>query len=198
MNSVFELMESCFVSVQDSGCGATEHLLRKLKHRDWRVRFAAVVAMEQCPDATFVPHLLQLLRKEDASPLYAIPANFKAGTWAGSVLAEAVEYPSGAAREEIEAWRRRGRLKQCACFALSAIGVSTPEAIAQLEKYAVDSSEDHIVRAAACRALGFLGNSGSRAALEKAATDEEWCTRFEAAKALNHIKERKPVRPSVL
>lgn len=172
---------------------ATEHtedvnatLTSLLSDEDWRVRYAAAVAIGDRCDTAFIPALLHALALEDKAPLYNQP-EVEAGGHAGSTEVTAPEFPVGTTSEMREAWARRGRLKQAICLALGQIGKSSAEILDYLHRYATDSGEDYTVRAAACKALGQIRSQDSVPFLQRATGDEEWCTATEAAKALATI-----------
>lgn len=93
-----------------------------------------------------------------------------------------------------EEHRCRYRVKQAAVMALAAVAATLAatdprraRATARIEPYATSMADDYAVRAEACRALGLLASPSSRATLEKASADGEWCTATEAAKALARL-----------
>lgn len=93
-----------------------------------------------------------------------------------------------------EEHRCRYRVKQAAVMALAAIAAPLPAddprrtaATRRIESYATSMADDYAVRAEACRALGLLASPASRATLEQASTDGEWCTATEAAKSLKKL-----------
>ena len=183
MTTPYELMDQCAdIALREDTAGVPT-LLASLAHDDWRVRYAAAIALGdlRAPDA--VQPLLAALAIEDASPLYTQP-ELPAGGSAGSPGGIAPQFPAGTTPDQIEAWRRRGRLKQAICIALGEIGNGSPGVLAALHRYAVDGGEDYLVRASACKALGQIGSPTSREVLSAASKDEEWCTSKEATKGL--------------
>lgn len=179
----FDLMEQCAEIGLNRDVRGLPVLFGALAHTDWRVRYAAAVALGDVPDASSIEPLLKALAIEDAAPLYSQPP-LSAGGSAGAPGGTLPVFPEGTTEDQIEAWRRRGRLKQALCLALGAIAHGSPAVLAALHRYATDGAEDYLVRASACKALGLIGDLSSREFLSKAANDEEWCTAKEAAKAL--------------
>ena len=92
--------------------------------------------------------------------------------------------PANTPEETRLAWKRRGRIKQAICLAWGSIGQSDERVLEVLHRCATDTGEDAAVRAAASKALGQVGSTSSRPSLERAAQDQEWCTRTEARQAL--------------
>ncbi|HUW35217.1 MAG TPA: HEAT repeat domain-containing protein [Planctomycetota bacterium] len=180
--NVYERMENCIIASRRAGGESLSLLLDALKDDAWEVRYSAAVGLGDLRDAAAIDGLLALLKEEDAAPLFTQPGECF-GT-AGSTVAPSPDLPQATAKETLEAWRRRGRVKQAACFALGAIGKADPRVLDVLHRYAVDTAQDYMVRAAACKALGQLASPASKSVLEAAANDEEWCTKTEARKAL--------------
>lgn len=183
MTTNYELMDQCADIALRGDTASVPTLLAALAHADWRVRYAAAIALGDLRAAVAVKPLLAALAIEDAAPLYSQP-QLPAGGSAGSPGGVSPQFPAGTTPDQIEAWRRRGRLKQAICLALGAIGEGDPGVLAALHRYAVDAGEDYLVRASACKALGQIGSPSSREVLLAAAKDEEWCTAKEATKGL--------------
>jgi HEAT repeat protein len=186
MKSTFDKMESC---ISSSGCKdekSFDRLLESLSDGNWRVRYAAAIALGDRRDPKAIDPLLKTLQKEITEPIFSQPP-LEGGAHAGSNSPFSVQFPEGTTEETKEAWRRRGRLMQAICLALGSIGGSAPGMLEILHRYATDQSCDYGVRAAACKALGQIASKESVPFLEKAAADEEWCTKTEARKALDSI-----------
>jgi HEAT repeat protein len=186
MISTYQKMERCSQFAQSDDCNIDGLLIELLSEGDWRVRYAAAVACGDRRAEVFVAPLLRVLAAEDAAPLYSQP-EVEAGGHAGATEVLLPQFPGGTTPEEIEAWKRRGRLKQAACLALGQIGKVDARVLDVLHRYATDAREDYTVRAAACKALGEIGSTRSAPFLERATRDEEWCTATEAAKSLAKI-----------
>jgi HEAT repeat protein len=187
MTTLYEKMEACQHAVSGDRESALTALKAALADADWRVRYAAVVAAGDMRAGVLVPALVEVLRQEDAAPLYSQDGEIAGGPAGANTPMKARS--EGIDEATLDAWRRRGRLKQAVLWALNDIGQSTPGIRASLHKYAVDQREDYAVRAAACRALRVLGNASSVAVLEQAAKDDEWCTNCEAKKSLRVLKK---------
>lgn len=177
METSYEKMEKCLKTDQ------SEPLIESLHDADWRVRYAAAIALGDRREPAAVSALLEVLAEEDAAPLYAQP-EVSGSALAGDPGSFAIQFPDGTTESDVEAYRRRGRLKQAVCLALGSIGVAESAAVSTLSRYATDAGEDYTVRAAACKALGQLASQKAVPSLQKASGDEEWCTRTEALKAL--------------
>lgn len=160
--------------------------LQSLQSPDWRVRYAAAVALGDRRDPPAIAGLLAALRLEDAAPLYSQKEEL-GGTPAGANFAPRITFPPGTTPAIQDAWQRRGRLKQAICLALGQIGQAEPTVLAMLHRYVGNVEEDYTVRAAAAKALGQLRSPLSRPFLEKGAQDEEFCARTEARKALAQL-----------
>jgi len=183
--NVYDRMESCIAASRRPGRESLSSLLKALHDEAWEVRYSAAVALGDLRDPAAVDGLLALLKGEDAAPLFSQPGECMGS--AGSTLASSPDLPQSVANETLEAWRRRGRVKQAACFALGSIAKPDPRVLEVLHRYALDTAQDYMVRAAACKALGQIASPESRAALQAAANDEEWCTKTEARKALKAL-----------
>lgn len=186
MSTVFEKMELCAASASLSDDASFARTLGMLSDDNWRVRFAAAVALGDRRDPRAVDALVQTLRAESEAPVFSQP-KLEASIPAGSNRTLDVPFPPGTTESTKEAWRRRGRLIQAICFALGDIGVATPAALELMHVYALNQDLDYMVRASATRALGLLARPESLPILEQAARDEEWCTACEARKALKKI-----------
>lgn len=139
-------------------------------------RFAAPGALAPAPVATAV---LDLLDEQDSLAIYGSADHWK------------FEDPDPTVQEE---HRCRFRVKQAAVMALAALALRMDggdplraTAIERIERYATSMADDYAVRAEACRALGAIASPSSRATLERAAADGEWCTATEAAKSLSRL-----------
>ena len=187
MNAFFEQMEFCAANATASDETSFSKILALLDHEDWRVRYAAAVALGDRRDPRAVNALLQTLDGENEAPLFTQP-KLEGGAPAGSNNPFGVVFPEGTTEATKEAWRRRGRVIQAACLALGNLGTATPPVLERLHRYATDQSCDYMVRAAACKALGQLARPESLPVLEKATGDEEWCTACEARKAVKMIR----------
>jgi HEAT repeat protein len=183
MSERLELMESCLELAEKGNRAALPVLLERLRHADWRVRYAAAVALGDLRDAAAVPALLEALKQEDAAPLYSQKEEY-GSAHAGSNGSVRLNLPAHLSEDTRQAWRRRGRLKQALCLALGEIKARDESARADLERRAVDQEEDPIVRAAACKALGLVGNPKSLPVLKQAAQDQEGCTKMEAVQSI--------------
>ena len=187
MCTFFEKIESCQRSGTVVRSAALATLTELLADADWRVRYAAVIAAGDLRAVELVPRLVSVLRDEDVAPLYAQPGDLSGGPAGANTPMKAKL--DAADPVTLDAWRRRGRIKQAVLWALADIGHSSAEVRAFLHRYAVDQKEDYAVRAAACRALGVLGDASSVGVLEQAATDGDWCTNCEAKKSLRALKK---------
>jgi len=187
MNTVFEKMEFCAANAAVPEEAAFAKTLALLEDENWRVRYAAAVALGDRRDARAVDALLQVLRRENEAPIFTQP-KLEGSAPAGSSVPFEMIFPAGTTESVKEAWRRRGRLVQAVCFALGNIGVATPGVMELLHRYATDQGCDYTVRSAASKALGQIGRPESLPVLEEATKDEEWCTACEARKAVQKLR----------
>lgn len=190
MKSVLHQMEAAFQYAKSQDESAFRALIEMLENENWRLNYSAAVALEDWSDPRFLPALTRLLEREDREPLYELPQGCSAGGHAGTIFIGQPSFPSQYTLREIEAWRRRGRVKQAVCFALAKFSSLPAGLLRHLEKYAVNQKEDHMVRAAASRVLGACGDRDSLAVLALASDDEEWCAKTEARKALAALARR--------
>jgi len=187
MKTVFEKMEFCAANASRQEEAAFTQTLALLADENWRVRYAAAVALGDRRDPRAVDALVQALRHENEAPLFEQP-KLPGSCPAGCNIPFEVIFPEGTTEPTKEAWRRRGRVIQAAFLALGSIGTAAPGVLELLHRYATDQSRDYGVRAAACKALGQIAAPESLAVLEKAAGDEETCTKWEAKKGLKAIR----------
>jgi len=187
MNTVFEKMEFCAANATQSDETAFIQTLALLSDANWRVRYAAAIALGDRRDPKAVDALVQALHRENEAPLFTQP-KLEGGAHAGSNDPFNVIFPAGTTEETKEAWRRRGRVLQAACLALGNIGTADPAALELLYEFALNQNRDYVVRAAACKALGQIADAESLPVLEKASKDEEWCTACEARKSVQKIR----------
>jgi HEAT repeat protein len=182
---VYDLMEQVLTDA--------DALERHATHHDWRVRYAAAVAMGESGDPRWLPQLGELLAMEDGRDLYGQPRvlgftnSFDDTRMAEQLIAtEAIfdqEYPE----DRMDAWRCRGRVRQAALLAVDAIGTATPELIQLIHDVLEDPDEDFSVKAAGAKALGRVGDALSLPALERALEFDEWCLQVEAHKAIDSL-----------
>lgn len=121
----FELMERAFAD--------PDALAELAGHGDWRVRYAAAVAMGETGDPRWLPVLHDLLVAEAGRDLYGQPRVLGfPGSYDDTRMAEQLieveplwdrEYPA----EVLEDWKCRGRVRQAAVLAVHAIGSARPE-----------------------------------------------------------------------
>ena len=187
MSALFDQMEYCAAHGLAHDEASFTQILALLENDNWRVRYAAAIALGDRRDPRAVDPLVEALRREEKDPLFTQP-KLEGSAHAGSNEPFAIKFPEGTTEETKEAWRRRGRLLQAICAALGNIGVATPAGLEFLHSYALNQDRDYMVRAAACKALGRMGQPESLPVLEKASTDEEWCTSCEAKKAVAKMK----------
>lgn len=155
-------------------------------HDDWRVRYAAAVAMGRLGDPANLPHLRAMLAREEGRPLYSQPRASFPGThddtrMAERILAVRAVFDRETTEEEREAWKCRGRVKQACLFAIGDIGVADAPLRRAVEALLADP--DDPVRMAAFRALGRIGDAESLALIERMLETPEHCSRTEAQKA---------------
>lgn len=188
MENNYSLMEEVLKSVQM----AEKYML----HSDWRVRYAAAVAMGEDGDEKWLPCLYRMLQEEEKLPLYSQPAveRFE-GSPDDTRMAERLlpikevfdkDYP-----EELkEIWKCRGRVRHACLFAIYDIGRMTPQLLELLHTFLIRPGEDYSVCAAAARVLAKSGHSGSIPYLEQAGKIDEWCVQTESRKAIKQIRAR--------
>ena len=186
MNTAFEKMEFCAANVSQQDDDAFNQTLALLADENWRVRYAAAVALGDRRDPRAVEALVQALVRENEAPLFTQP-KLDIPITAGSNIPMEVLFPDGTTESTKEAWRRRGRVIQAGCLALGNIAIATPPVLELLHDYALNQQRDYAVRAAANKALGQIACPESLPFLEKSAKDEEWCTATEAKKAIQKI-----------
>lgn len=160
-------------------------------HADWRVRYAAAVAMGRTGDPEWLPDLSAMLEREDGRPLYdqpraSFPGSHDDTRMAEQILAVHEVFDREAGEDEREAWKCRGRVKQACLFSIGDIGVGDESLRRKVEAYLEET--DDVVRMAAARALGRIGNAGSLPALEQLLDVPEFCSRTEARKATDRLQ----------
>jgi HEAT repeat protein len=182
-------MDACAAVAENRDAAGLHVLLNALADSDWRVRYAAIVALGDLGDPRAAEPLCTLLRAEAREPLFSQPP-LEGGGNAGATLVYPVAFPADTTEATKEAWRRRGRLLQAGCLALANLGTPSTPLLELLHDLATDQKRDYMVRAAACKALGQLACPESLPVLEQATRDEEWCTACEARKAVAAIRSR--------
>ena len=182
MSTIYDITEQCILAGGKNDAGSFAFLLDALRSSDWRARYAAATALYDRPAAEAIAPLVEVLDDEDAAPLFGQPEEF-GGIPAGANTPYQITFPEGATEYEIEAWRRRGRVKQAAIWTLGRIGAADPHVLARLHRYAVDQAEDYMVRAAANKALGLIADPSSLPVVRQAMGDQETCTVMEATRA---------------
>ncbi len=188
MQNLYDKMEYCFV------CGADE-LKVMASDPEWRIRYAAALAIEKRKDSAFLPILDGMLELENARPLYSQPVPEYIGVSGDTSLAELAQpfqvvFPVPADEDTLEAWKTRGRIKQAVLFAIYEIGLANEALIQKMHAYLEDGQEDSSVKAAAVRALGKVGNRSSLAYCDKVAQHFDGPIRMEAKKSLKALKQR--------
>ncbi len=171
---------------------------RCARHEDWRVRYAAAVAMGESRNKKHLPLIAEMFRYEGTRNLYSQPAvlgfeNSYDDTRMAEQLVPIKEIFDNDYPEDLrEDWRCRGRVRQALCFAVYDIGQATPEILDILHKALEDPKEDYCVKMASARALGKVGTAESIPYLHMALELDEWCTQTEAKKALALLEEKEP------
>jgi len=182
---VYLTMERCFLE--------KENLELFAVHPNWRVRYAAAVAIGETRDPKWLPALKKILKREEDRSLYSQPPAIFTNTTDDTRMAEHIgpitaEFEHSYEPETLENWRCRGRVKQAVLFAINEIGAEDAELLDMLYQLIQRDSEDHPVKAAAARAIGTIGNQESIPYLEIALLIDEWCIQTEARKAIIRIK----------
>ena len=187
MSIIYDITEQCVQAGTREDADSYVFLLDGLRSSDWRARYAAAVALYDRPATAAIGPLLEVLDGEDAAPLFSQPQEF-GSIPAGANTPYQTAFPEGATEDEIEAWRRRGRVKQAVIWTLGRIGAADSRVLARLHRYAVDQAEDYPVRAAANKALGLLADPSSLPVVRQAMGDQETCTVMEATRAAQSIE----------
>ena len=156
---------------------------------NWRVRYAAAVAMGESHDKKWLTSLEEMFVNESKLPLYTQPpVHFPGKPEDATRLSEhigpiTVVFDQYYDEETKEAWRCRGRVKQAILYAVYEIGHVHDEFLDKIHNCLEEIKDDYCVVAAAARALGRIGNDKSLRCLENALSIDEWCTVTEAKKA---------------
>ncbi len=165
-------MERLLQLAESNDLAAPAEVIAGLGSPNWRIRYAAAVAAERCGTPAVVQALLATLRAEAKAPLYSQRDEM---TDDESIL---------------EAWRRRGRVRQAIYFTFAALGARAAAGIPDAAQSATDQGEDYCVRMAACHALGALGGPVALQALRQAVNDAEFCTLTEARRNLRNLENK--------
>ena len=171
-----------------------ELILQAAYDADWRIRYAAAIAMAHHPDARWLPLLHDMLLIEAQRPLYTQPVvQFSQGTgdtrMAEQIGPLTVSFDRAYDEATKDAWRCRGRVRQAVLFAIAAIGRASPELLDVLHSFIADPHEDFAVKAATARALGAIAHPSSLPYVQMALACDEWCTNREAAKAFARMAQ---------
>jgi len=124
MNSIFDKMEYCAANATKKDNDSFKKIVSFLSDDNWRVRYAAAIALGDRRDPRATGPLLQALEIEDKAPLFSQP-KLEGGAHAGSNVPFSVIFPKGTTEKTKEAWRRRGRVIQAICLSLGNIGKSS-------------------------------------------------------------------------
>lgn len=112
----------------EESCFESEASLRKnAAHPDWRVRYAAAVAIGESGNAEFLPLLEQIVKTEKTRPLYSQPSCHFENAPDDTAMAEMVGPIRARFDKEyddftLQAWQCRGRVLQAAYFAYAKLG----------------------------------------------------------------------------
>lgn len=191
MQNNYELMESMLAN--------QAQIENYYMHSDWRVRYAAAVAIGESGNADFLEKLYEMLVFENTLPLYTQPpVLYFENSYDDTRMAEQLVYIKEVFKDEhteheYECWRCRGRVKQACLFAIAQIGEINTSLLELLHIYLQKPSEDYSIKAASARTLGFVGHSGSIPYLEMCVNIDEWCVQTESKKAIELIKARQAV-----
>jgi HEAT repeat protein len=186
MSDIYALMER----VLTDPAALEEHW----DHEDWRVRYAAAVAMGESGDTRWLPMLSELMAIEAGRELYTQPAVQEfTGSYDDTRMAEQLiateaifdrDYPEWLK----DAWRCRGRVRQACLLAVHAIGEAPPDLLDMIHALLEDPDEDRPVQAAGSKALARVGDRRSITVLERALEFDEWCLGVEARTALATLR----------
>jgi len=174
--------------------GETAALQEALDEGDWTLIQSALMAIRRYPMAEASPVIFAVLAREAKRDLYGQKEDLTGSADAEKSQAGNAEGIKAYAPQTIADWMCRWRVKQAACLALGAIAAQhgrqalSGEVFAELCRLAVSETDDYQVRAAACFALAAAADPAAAPALEKMATNDEFCTRTEAKKALAAIR----------
>lgn len=187
---IFQIMER----VLDNSIDPSQYT----RHNNWRVRYAAAVAIGEKKNPEYIDILLELLKNEDKLDLYSQPKvkEFIGGyddTRMAEMLVSIKEVFSEEYSDDIkEIWKCRGRVRHAAIFALYEIGVPNEEIERYLCESIVRPNEDFAVCAATARTLGKIGSEKAIPYIERAMQKDEWCLRCEGKKAILNISQKIP------
>ena len=183
--TVYNKMEECLAGL---------NLEAHSQDTNWRVRYAAAVAMGESRDAKWLDTIERVYDLESKRSLYnQPPARFPGLAADETRLSEHIGplkavFPIPADEETKEAWRCRGRVKQAVLYAVYDIGAVSASMLAKLHECLENATDDYCVIAAAARALGRVGNATSLEYLDKILAIDEWCTTTEAKKSIRILE----------
>ena len=194
ISQTYRKMEAC---LRDPGC-----LEALTTDPDWRVRYAAAVAIGEHGDPAEAPYLEKMLHIEDQRSLYDQPNVDLVDPRDKTPLSRLAErigpaeaaFPAEYSDEVKEAWKCRGRVKFACAKAVVKLGYATEETRELFRKYLMDEDEAYNVKAAVAHALSVIGTEEDIPALETALRYDEWCTQTEAKKAIRAIRNREEVQ----
>ncbi len=158
-------------------------LIAALDNDNWQIQQAALLAIGDRGEIETLPAIEALLAVQDGLGIYACPEEWN--------------FDDAKDEAEKEMWRCRFRVKQAALLAIGrCVDRHGPDIVGaallqRLMDYAVSQENDYPVRIAACEVLGRLKRPESKATLEQAASDGEWCTAMTAKKSLDCLTQDK-------
>lgn len=170
----------------------TASLAEGAAHADWRVRYAAALAMGERADAQWLPVLLAMMKFEETRDLYSQPrvVGYE-GSYDDTRMAEQLQpirviWDQAYSQRQLDDWRCRGRVMQACLFAVEAIGQVDEQLLQFL--HVLLNHGDSAVKAAAARVLIRVGTRDSLPFLRAALSVDEWCLQTEARKAIARIE----------
>ncbi len=186
MLKTFLAQESCFESA--------ENIQKCAKHPDWRVRYAAAVAIGERADASLLPVLEEIVRREKGRPLYSQPSCRFENAPDDTGMAEMVgpiracfdrEYDE----ETLQAWQCRGRVLQAAYFAYAKIGRESKFLNEEMYRILQEDVDDAAM-AAGYVAFAACGGKEVYARLCEIGESKHYCANFERGKTLKKLEKK--------
>lgn len=181
----YELMERVLI---DSDAMA-EHS----GHPNWRVRYAAAIGMGETGDPAWLDTLRFMMEIEDSRDLYGQPqvlefvGSFDDTRAAEQLVSTTAIWATPPTATQRDDWQCRGRVRQACILAVYAIGTADGPWRKLLHDVLRGDDEDFVVKAAAAKALGRVGDSDAIPHLQFAVTLDEWCVTVESRKALEKL-----------
>ncbi len=186
MKETLRAQESCFEG--------EDALKKNAAHPDWRVRYAAAVAVGERGDANGLYLLEEIVKGERARPLYSQPSVRFENAPDDTAMAEMIGPIRAVFDREyddftLQAWQCRGRVLQAAYFAYAKLGKESAFLDEEMFRLLGEDEDDAVVSAGYV-AFAACGGKKTYDKLMQIGESKHYCAALERKKALQILRER--------